>query len=208
MFPFIKPVETVKTADMTIELWVSERKFPYFMRSDAIIVPVAPDLKMVFGVAKIARDYGADLIQYEANAVAPLPPGEAFVGTGARYRFKYTALAVIFDPLKRTGPQQISQAVRRSLQLLQERGARSVVFPDMTENLLAQPSWITQEQRAATADITAQIMLSAIAASRGAIKTVRIWVWQPAHADAFRREMKRLDRSGSPRETQATSPAT
>ncbi|HZT42815.1 MAG TPA: macro domain-containing protein [Chthonomonadaceae bacterium] len=208
MFPFIKPVETVKTADLTVELWVAERKFPHFMRSDAIIVPVAPDLKMVFGVAKIARDYGADLIQYEANAVAPLPPGEAFVGTGARYRFKFTALAVIFDQVKRTSPQLIGQAVRRAMQLLQERGVRSVVFPDMTENLLTHPSWITPEQRKATADITAQLMLSAIAASRGDIKTVRIWVWQPANADAFRREMKRLERSGSPRETQAPSPAT
>src|SRR5437588_7749984 len=70
--------------DLTIELFVSQRKLPLLAAADALIVPVGTDLKMVFGVAKMARDRGADIVQVEANRVAPLKPGDAFVGTGAR----------------------------------------------------------------------------------------------------------------------------
>lgn len=208
MFPFIRPIHTVHISDVTVELWVAQRKFPFFMRADAILVPVAPDLKMVFGIAKMVRDYGADAVQYEANKVAPLPPGEAFVGIGGRYRFKYTALAVIFDEVKRTSPQLIGQAVRRALQLLQERDVKSVVFPDMTENLLAHPTWITQEQRQATAEITARAMIAAIAAAKGTVKTIKIWVWDPNNAPYFRKELERLERAGPTREMQAASQTT
>ena len=150
--------------DLTIELFVSQRKLPLLAGADALIVPVGPDLKMVFGVAKMARDRGADIVQVEANRVAPLNPGDAFVGTGARYRYKYTALAVIFDESKRTSAEIITQAVTTAVTKLRAVGAKSVVIADMTENLLAQPNWITQEQRRKTAAITAKIMIDAIAA--------------------------------------------
>ncbi len=187
---FRKPACRVELPDVTIELWVSRRKFP--VRADAILVPVAPDLKMVFGISKIARDYGADAIQTQANSVAPLEPGQAFIGTGARYRYRHTALAVIFDAAKRTSPELIDRAVGGALQALRQRGATSVLFPDMTENLLTQPSWITPEQRQSTAEITASTMIDAIIASAGAVPTVRIWVWDPANAGVFEAALRRL----------------
>lgn len=189
---FYRPVQTVTVQGTTLELWVSRRKMPYFMHADAILVPVAPDLKMVFGVAKLIRDFGANAVQYEANKAAPLPPGQAFIGTGGRYRFQYTVLAVIFDEVKRTTPDYILQAVRSAMQQAHRKGARSLIFPDMTENLLTQPTWITPEQRHQTAEITARIMLDAILASRGIIPTVKIWCWEPANADVFIKELKRL----------------
>src|SRR5581483_4575484 len=121
-----------------------------------------------------------------------LPPGQAFIGTGGRYRFRYTVLAVIFDEVKRTTPDYILQAVRSAMQQAHRKGARSLIFPDMTENLLTQPTWITPEQRRQTAEITARIMLDAILASRGIIPTVKIWCWEPANADVFIKELKRL----------------
>src|SRR5205814_981953 len=113
-----------------------QRKLPFMAAADALIVPVGPDLKMVSGVAKMARDRGADIIQVEANRVAPLKPGDAFVGTGARYRYRYTALAVIFDDSKRTSAEIITQAVVTAVTKLRAMGARSMVIADMTENLL------------------------------------------------------------------------
>jgi O-acetyl-ADP-ribose deacetylase (regulator of RNase III) len=193
MYPFVfRPTLRVAMQDLSIELWVAQRKMPLLMRAQGIIVPVAPDLKMVFGVAKMVRDYGADKVQYEANRVAPLAPGEAFVGTGARYKYKYTALAVIFDEAKRTSPELITSAMTRAAQLLQERGVRSVVIPDMTENLLTQPPWITPEQRAATAEITARITIDAILAAGAHIRSVKLWCWERANAEIFRRELERL----------------
>jgi O-acetyl-ADP-ribose deacetylase (regulator of RNase III) len=191
--PFVfRPTSRVALDELTIELWVSQRKLPLALRADAIIVPVAPDLKMVFGIAKMARDYGADTVQHEAEKVAPLEPGDAFVGTGARYRYRFTGLAVIFDNLKRTSPELITRGVGKAMRLLRERGAKSVVFPDMTENLLSQPTWITDEQRRETAAITARLMLDAVITGGGPIKMVRIWVWDRTNAAAFTAEMERL----------------
>ncbi len=187
----VMPTKRVALQDLTIELWVSRHTLPLALRADAIIVPVARDLKMVFGIAKIARDMGADFVQHEAAKVAPLPPGDAFVGTGARFRYKHTALAVIFDQNKRTSPAIIGQAVGTALNKLRLLGVNSVVFPDMTENLLAQPNWITDEQRRTTAAITARLMVDAVVAG-GLMGTVRIWVWDARNAPFFAEELERV----------------
>src|SRR5579872_5253773 len=187
--------------DLTIELYVSQRKFPFLGGADALIVPVAPDLKMVFGVAKMARDRGADIVQVEASKVAPLKPGDAFVGTGARYRYKYTALSVIFDEQKRTSPDLITQAVTTAVIKLRRAGAESVAIADMTENLLAQPNWITVEQRRRTAAITAKLMVDAILACGTNARTVKIWCSEPDNAPFFIAELKRL----SERERRSTA---
>src|SRR5262249_33236946 len=139
--------------ELTIELYISQRKFPALAHADGLVVPVGPDLKMVSGLTKLARDRGADVIQVEANRAAPLEPGDAFVGWGARYRYKYTALAVIFDTSKRTNAEMIKRAVTTAVTKLRAAGAKSVVIADMTENLLAQPNWIAVEQRRKTAAI-------------------------------------------------------
>ena len=188
----IMPRYRAALEDLTIEVWVSQRKLPLALRGGAIIVPTGPDLKMVFGVAKMVRDMGADKAQKEASVVAPLAPGEAFVGTGSKYRYKYTALAVIFDESKRTSPQLITSSVGKAMRMLRERGVRSVIFPDMTENLLTQPNWITAEQRRETAAITARLMLAGIMDAGSNIKSVKIWVWDKANADIFVDELKRF----------------
>ena len=188
----VLPAYRATLHDLTIELLVSQRKLPFLAGADALIVPVGTDLKMVFGVAKMARDRGADIVQVEANRVAPLEPGDAFIGTGARYRYKYTALAVIFDESKRTSPAIITQAVTTAVTKLRAAGARSVVIADMTENLLAQPNWITPEQRRKTAAITAKVMIDAIVACGTNVRTIKIWCSEPDNAQFFVEELKRL----------------
>ena len=188
----IMPKKRISLPDLTIELWVSRRKLPLVLRAHAIIVPTARDLKMVFGVAKMVRDMGADVVQYEANKVAPLDPGSAFVGSGARFRYRFTALAVIFDESKRTSQALISQAMANAMRLLRDKGAKSVVVPDFTENLLTQPNWITEEQRRETAAITARLIVEAIVSAGSNVKMVKIWVWDPANTDFFIEELDRL----------------
>lgn len=197
--PFILPSLRVHKYDMHVMLWVARRKLPalvagapFLTRHTAMIVPVAPDLKMVFGVAKMARDQGASRIQQEALRVAPLTPGQAFIGSGAKYRYAYTALAVIFDEYKRTSPDLIRTAVRNAAQLANERGATKLILPDFTENLLAQPNWITSGQRRETAEIAAFTTIEAVRACRGMADTVHIWCWNPENAPLYERELKRF----------------
>ena len=190
------PRKRVVLPDLTIELWVCQRKLPMALIGDSIIVPTAPDLKMVFGVAKMVRDMGADQAQYEANAAAPLQPGDAFVGTGAKFRYKHTALAVIFDEQKRTSASLISDSVASAMRKLREKGAKSVVVPDFTENLLTQPNWITEEQRQQTAAVTAHLLVDAILKAGSNVKTVRIWVWDPANLPYYAAELDAVKKRG------------
>lgn len=179
--------------DLTIEVYASQRRFPVLGGADALIVPVGTDLRMVNGIAKLARDRGADTVQHEALRVAPLVPGDAFIGTGAKYRYKYTALAVIFDQNKRTSPELIKQAITTAVRKLSDKGVKSVVIADMTEDLLAQPNWITQEQRRQTAEVTATVMADALLACGSIARTIKIWCSEPDNAQFFVKELKRLE---------------
>ncbi len=188
LFP---PYYKVRTKGLSIELWVSKRKFPWASLSQGFIVPVAPDLKMNFGSAKIARDWGANRAQYEAEEVAPLRPGDAFIGSGARYRWKHTALAVIFDEQKRTNTELLTQALRTAIAKLSAEEVTSALIPDLTDNLIAQPNWITDEQREETARKTARMMLDALVNANSDLKVARIWVFDPRNRDIFAEEMEK-----------------
>jgi hypothetical protein len=196
LFRFIFPPDyKVAVPGLNIELWVSRRKFPYLSFPSGVVVPVAPDLKMNFGVAKIIRDWAGGKPQAEANRAAPLAPGDIFIGSGSRFRiFSKTILAVIFDGQKFTHPEWIASALRKAASGMDDgHGSATLMVPDMTENLLSQPNWITEEQRLDTARVTARLMLDAILACRGThVKTVKIWVWEPSHADIFMEEMDAL----------------
>ena len=193
----IQPTTRARSGELNVNLFVAQRKLPFMIgntlfQNNALLVPVAPDLRMVFGIAKMARDWGADIAQREALKVAPLQPGDAFIGTGAKYRYRHTVLAVVFDANKRTDPDLIRQAVRRGAQLAAQKGATGLILPDMTENLLAQPNWITAQQRAETAEIVAFTLVDALKSCRGVLKTVHLWCWDPRNVEFYQRELKRM----------------
>ncbi len=195
-YPWVtRPVYAINMQGTRVELWSSHRKLPMLLRADGIIVPVGTDLKMNSGAAKVARDYTASQIQYEANHAAPMEPGEAFIGTGGKYRFKKTALAVIYDKQKRTNPGIIRQAVRKAAELICQYGGNSIILPDFTDNLIQQPNWITDEVRREAAEQTAAIMMEAVVGCRGTAKTIKIWVWDKNSIPIFIRELKRLENS-------------
>jgi hypothetical protein len=101
---------------------------------------------------------------------------------------------VIFDESKRTSQALISKSMTNAMVQLRDRGAKSVVVPDMTENLLTQPNWITEEQRRETGAITARLMIEAILAAGSNVKMVKIWVWDPDNAQFFIDELDQIKR--------------
>ena len=213
--PYIfSPYYKTRADGMNIEVWVSQRKYPIMAFPDILIVPTGPDLKMIFGAAKIARLWGAGKAQTEAEKVAPLQPGDAFVGPGAKYRWHLTGLAVIFDNQKRTNPELMGASLRKAMQIAAEEGAESAMVADMTENLQTQPNWTTEAQQAENARQTARLMIESILACYGTVKTVKIWVFEPANADIYVEELEKLEDEGTvsadtraPRPTKASQPA-
>lgn len=189
-----KPLKTLEMGDTTIELWVKEHAYP--SQGEAIIAPVAPDLEMAAGIAKWVRDATADRIQTEADAAAPLQPGDAFVGSGGKYKFAVGALAVVMDNMKRTTPEWIAEGVRRAIILCNEAGARTVIIPDMTEDLLRQPAEISDAQRRETCGPIARAMIQGILDSGETMETIKIWVWLKANEGIFVEEMNRVEKHG------------
>lgn len=188
-----RPLKSVALGDTTIELWVRENRLP--ATADAILVPVAPDLAMVAGIAKWVRDTTANAVQYEAQRAAPLPPGEAFVGSGGKYRYQIAALAVVMDEQKRTKPEWIRDAICRAMRLACEQDAQTCLLPDMTQDLLRQPQTITEEQRRETCEPIARATIEGILAAEGAMEVVKLWVWRKGVEDIYLRELERLEAS-------------
>ena len=184
-----RPLKRLQLGDTLIELWERERKLPG--GADGIVVPVAPDLKMSAGIAKQVKDWTANNVQYEALKVAPLEPGEVFVGSGGKFRSDATALAVVMDGQKRTSPEWIRDGVARALVKLREHDAHSVLLPDMTEDLLQQPKTITAEQRAMTARPVARAMVDGILQSDTDYDVIKIWAWR-GNRDVWVEELNAL----------------
>ncbi len=191
--------------DFAVELWGGEwYRAP---RADVIVVPVATDMQMYTPVAKWVRDATAYEIQHQANRVAPMRPGDAFIGTGGKYRFKMTALAVIMDDQKRTTGEWIAAGIERAIRLAAEHGVQTVVVPDMTEDLLRHPHTITAEQRRQTAEVVAPAILQGILNAGDVVDEVKIWAWKPENREVYAREMERLESAETGQTLASPAPA-
>ena len=196
---------SLRRGDLHVELWGGDwYRVP---RADAIVVPVAPDLQMYAPVAKWVRDASAYEVQNQANRAAPLNPGDAFMGTGGKYRFDMAALAVVMDENKRVTGDWIAASVERALRLAGEHGAQTVVIPDMTEDLIRHPSTITPEQRRQTADVVAPAIVRGVLNAGDVVDEVKIWVWKPENREVYAREFESLESADSER-TRAVAAAT
>ena len=172
-----RAAETIRIAGMRVEIWNAPRHIPLFLRADCLVAPVAPDLRMVTGATKLARDFGADRIQHEAERVAPLLPGSALLGAGARYRFRWTALAVIFDENMSTNPQLVQRGLVAATDAAYRQHAKSVILPDLTAHLCPSPNWLPPEQAAEFAELSARILAATIREIGERMNVVRIWLW-------------------------------
>ncbi|MDE2126324.1 MAG: hypothetical protein KGJ62_07025 [Armatimonadetes bacterium] len=172
-----RAAETLRIDGRRVEIWNAPRHIPILLRADCLVAPVAPDLRMVTGASKLARDFGADRIQREAERVAPLEPGSALLGAGARYRFRWTALAVIFDENMTTNAQLVQRGLVAAADGAYRQHARSVILPDLTAHLCPSPNWLRPEQRAEFAELSARILAATVREIGERMQTVRIWLW-------------------------------
>lgn len=179
----VKPIQQVKWDGKVVDILVSERRFP--RQAESVIVPVAPNLKMSFGIAKWVRDATAGKFQIEAERVAPLTPGEAFAGSGGKYRFQHAIAAVVMDETKRYTAEWIEKAVQNALRLAAERHAHSCLIADMTDDLLRQPQWLSMEERKAICKPIAKAILQGVRNAGVAPEELAVWVWRSDYKDIW-----------------------
>lgn len=191
-----RPRRTIDLGDVTVELWFAEGRFP--TGADVVVAPVSPDLKMEAGVAKMVRDAAGRAVQAEANRVAPIPPGEAFVATGAQSGPGAVALAVVMDGEKRVRPEWIRRAISQTFAKARSRDAYSVLIPDMTEDLVPQPEILSEAERAQTCRLAAHSVADAIADSPVRPGLVRIWVRNADQERVWREELERRAEAALP----------
>lgn len=106
------------------------------------------------------------------------------------------ALAVVMDDTKRVSTGNIAAGIAKAACLARDHGAKTLALPDMTEDLLRQPRWVTDEQRRETCRAIASAMIEGIARQNGAVPTVRIWVWQSATQSVWIEEFDRVAKTG------------
>jgi len=182
----------IQVGDTSIELWGKPWNRP--PSAEAIIVPVAPDMQLVNGIAKWARDSTANRLQDAAEHAAPLAPGEAFIGPGGKFKFQLTALAVVMDESNQTTADWIERGIVRAMIMAREKEARAIVLPDFTDDMLRQPANISDEQRRETSTLVAKAMIQALLDNPDCMEEVKIWVWRAETRDIFLKEMDRLKR--------------
>lgn len=178
-----RPSMALNLRGTRFELWCS-RRLP--RTTDLVVVPVAPDLKLIAGSALWVRGVTAGHAQREADALAPREPGDAVVVAGARYRFARTGLAVVLDRRKQYSPDAIRDGIRRAVALAAERSISSVTIPDWSPDLMRQPRAQNMALRLSTAAEVAPMLVDAAMALAGQVHCVRIWVQHPEIAEVYR----------------------
>ena len=96
---------------------------------DAIANAANNELWMGAGVAGAIKRAGGESIEREAVALAPIDVGQA-VATGAgRLRAKHVVHAAVMGQDLHTSAELVSQATRRTLEVADDLGARSLALP-------------------------------------------------------------------------------
>ena len=178
-----RPSMTMNINGTRFELWCS-RRLP--KATDLVVVPAAPDLKLIAGSALWVRGVTAGNAQREADAKAPRVPGDAVLVAGARYRFARTALAVVMDERKQYSGEAIRDSLRRAVALASDRSISSLTLPDWTPDLMRQPRVANLAHRVSTAKLVAPMVAEAAVSLAGQVHCVRFWVQYPEIARIYR----------------------
>ena len=96
---------------------------------DAIVNAANSDLVLGAGVAGAIRDKGGPSIQAECDAIGPIAVGGAAVTGAGELRARFVIHAAGMPPGGSADEASVQGAVRRSLELANERGCSSVAVP-------------------------------------------------------------------------------
>ena len=97
--------------------------------ADAIVNAANSDLVLGAGVAGAIRDRGGPSIQAECDAIGPIAVGDAVVTGAGELPARYVIHAAGMSPGGSADEVSIQRAVRRSLDLANERGCSNVAIP-------------------------------------------------------------------------------
>jgi O-acetyl-ADP-ribose deacetylase (regulator of RNase III) len=150
---------------------------------DAIVNAANNDLELGGGVAGAIARAGGPTIQVECRAIGPIAVGDAAITGGGKLPARYVIHAASMRLGGGTTAESLRGSTRRSLEIANQRGLRSIAFPAVGTGIAHFPM-----------DECARIMLEEVVAhaQRGAsLKEIR-FVLVGADAEAvFRREADR-----------------
>jgi O-acetyl-ADP-ribose deacetylase (regulator of RNase III) len=96
---------------------------------DAIVNAANSELKLGSGVAGAVRVKGGPSIQAECDAIGPIELGSAAITGGGDLAATYVIHAASMRLGGSTSEDSLRSSVRRSLEIANEKGLRSIAFP-------------------------------------------------------------------------------
>lgn len=150
---------------------------------DAVVNAANNDLELGGGVAGAIARAGGPQIQAECRAIGPIGVGDAAITGGGKLAARYVIHAASMRLGGRTTAESLRGSTRRSLEIANERGLRSIAFPAVGTGIAHFPM-----------DECARIMLEEVAAhGRGTTSLTQVrFVLFGSEAEAvFRREADR-----------------
>jgi len=150
---------------------------------DAIVNAANSDLELGGGVAGAIARAGGPKIQAECRAIGPIEVGDAAITGGGNLKARFVIHAASMRLGGRTGADGLRRSTRRTLEIADLRGLRSIAFPAVGTGIAQFPM-----------DECARIMLEEVAAhGRGptSLKEVRFVLFSEAAEETFRQEADR-----------------
>lgn len=150
---------------------------------DAIVNAANNDLELGGGVAGAIARAGGPTIQAECHAIGPIEVGDAAITGGGNLKARFVIHAASMRLGGRTGADGLRKSTRRSLEIADLRGLRSMAFPAVGTGIARFPL-----------EECARIMIEEVAAhGRGptSLKQVRFVLFGPDAEEVFRGEADR-----------------
>lgn len=150
---------------------------------DAIVNAANNDLQLGGGVAGAIARRGGPSIQEECDRIGSIAVGDAAITDGGRLSARYVIHAASMQLGGRTEADGLRRSTRRSLEIADLRGLRSIAFPAVGTGIARFPL-----------EECARIMIEEVAAhGRGttSLKQVRFVLFGPDAALVFTREAER-----------------
>jgi O-acetyl-ADP-ribose deacetylase len=150
---------------------------------DAIVNAANNDLQLGGGVAGAIAQRGGPAIQDECDKIGPIEVGGAAITTGGDLKARHVIHAASMRLGGRTSADSLRGSTRRSLEIANERGLRSIAFPAIGTGIAHFPL-----------NECARIMLEEVGAhGRGktSLNDVRFVLFGDEAEAAFRKETER-----------------
>jgi O-acetyl-ADP-ribose deacetylase (regulator of RNase III) len=150
---------------------------------DAIVNAANNDLELGGGVAGAIARAGGPQIQAECRAIGPIEVGDAAITGGGKLRARFVIHAASMRLGGGTSAESLRDSTRRSLEIANQRGLRSIAFPAVGTGIAHFPM-----------DDCGRIMLEEVVAharSGTSLKEVRFVLFGADAEAAFRREADR-----------------